>query len=251
MQKVLDQLRDLGAKPIETLTPAEARQQPSAADAVKALLTKEGKRTAPEPVGKVQDLSIPGEGGAAIPARTYTLKGNGPFPAILYIHGGGWVVADLDTYDSSARARANAANAIVLSTHYRQAPEHKFPSSHRDTFTAYQWLLKNTASLNADPDRIAVAGESVGSNMAVGVCIMARDKGLPLPIHQVLVYPVANNDFNTPSYLQNVDAKPLSRAAMQWFAQQEFNSPADGDSPLISLGPRLVEGSSVRFYHHR
>lgn len=103
MQAVLDQLTALGGKPIEKLSPAEARTQPTPADAVKALLKKQGRDTGPEPVAKVEDRSIKGPGGA-IPIRIYWPKGNGPFPAFLYIHGGGWVIANLDTYDAWARA---------------------------------------------------------------------------------------------------------------------------------------------------
>jgi len=243
MQKVLDQLQELGVKPIETLSPQEARQQPSPADAVKALLKKEGKSTAPEPVANVQNATYASGDGEKIPARIYTPKGNAPFPVVLYIHGGGWVIADLDTYDASARALANAAGAVVFSAHYRQAPEHKFPASHQDTFAAYEWLVKNAGQIQGDPSKIAVVGESAGGNMAAGICIMARDKKMPLPVHQVLVYPVANNDFNTPSYQLNAKAKPLSKPAMVWFAHQEFNSPADGDNPLISLVDRAsLEG---------
>lgn len=238
MQKVLDHLAKLGAKPIETLTPEQARQQPSPADAVKALLKEQGKSTAPEQIGSVKDITIPSPGGQPIPARVYMPQGQGPFPAILYIHGGGWVIADLDTYDASPRALANAAKAVVLSTHYRQAPEHRFPAAHQDTFAAYQWLHQNAAQLQADPARIAVVGESAGGNMAASISLMAREKNVPLPVHQVLVYPVANNDFNTPSYQENANAKPLNRAAMMWFAKHAFRTPQDGDSPMISLVDR-------------
>ena len=157
MQAVLDQLQQLGGKPIESLMPEEARKQPSPADAVKAILQSRGQSTAPEKVASVKNQTIPGVDGQ-IPVRIYTPKGEGPFPVIVYIHGGGWVIADLDTYDSSPRALANAANAVVVSTHYRLAPEHPFPASHDDAFTAYRWARDNATSFNGDPTRIAVAG---------------------------------------------------------------------------------------------
>ena len=106
MQAVLDQLSALGGRPIEQLTPQEARQQPTPADAVKALLKQRGQSIAPEAVAKVENKSITGAGGE-IPIRIYTPEGSGPFPVILYIHGGGWVIANLDVYDSSPRALAN------------------------------------------------------------------------------------------------------------------------------------------------
>src|SRR5690242_14809603 len=111
MQAVLDALASLGGKPIETLTPEEARRQPTPADAVKKVLQQQGKSTAPEPVANLQDRSIDGPGGP-VPIRVYWPMGGGPFPVLLYIHGGGWVIADLDTYDASARAMANAVQAV-------------------------------------------------------------------------------------------------------------------------------------------
>lgn len=234
MKAVLDQLTALGGKPIETLTPAEARQQPTPADAVKSLLQKQGKSTAPEEVGRVEDKKIPGPGGP-IAIRIYTPKGNGPFPLLLYIHGGGWVIADLNTYDSSPRAMANAAGAVVVSTDYRHAPEHKFPAAHEDVFAAYQWMLKNSSALQGDARKVAVLGESAGANMAIGVCLMARDKGIQIPGYQVLVYPVAQTGFDTASYKENAQAKPLNRAMMQWFFKYTLQSPADAKNPLLAL----------------
>lgn len=138
MQSILDKLAELGAKPVELLTVSQARTQPTVADAVKAVLTEQDKSTAPEPVASVKEDSFPGPAGN-IPVTVYTPQGSGPFPVVLYIHGGGWVIADRKVYDSSARALANAAGAIVVSTDYRQGPENRYPSAHDDTFAAYQW----------------------------------------------------------------------------------------------------------------
>lgn len=234
MQAVLDQLGALGGKPIEQLTPQEARQQPSPADAVKALLKKRDQSVAPEVVAHVENKSIPGPGGE-IPIRIYTPAGQGPFPVIVYIHGGGWVIADLDTYDSSPRALANAAHAVVVSTHYRMAPEHPFPASHEDVFAAYQWVRNHAGSFNGNPGRLAVVGESAGGNMAVGISLMARSQNLPLPVYQVLIYPVAGTNMNTPSYLENAKAKPLNKPMMQWFANHELPNPKDKEDPRIDL----------------
>ena len=235
MQAVLDELEALGAKPIESLTPQQARQQPTPADAVMALLKKQGKSSEPEKVGKVENREIKGPGGS-IPVRIYwPAGGKGPYPVVHYIHGGGWVIADLDVYDSSPRALANAARAIVVSSHYRQAPEHPFPAAHEDSFAAYQWVLANAQSLGGDPNRVAVAGESAGGNMAAAITLMARQKNLQMPVHQLLVYPVANYGFDTPSYEQNENAKPLSKDAMEWFFEHYLASEKDAESPLISL----------------
>ncbi|BCT91247.1 acetylhydrolase [Lysobacter helvus] len=234
MQAVLDQLAKLGGKPVETLTAVEARKQPSPADAVKALLESQGKPTTPEAVAKVENRTFPGPGGA-VPIRIYTPEGKGPMPVVLYIHGGGWVIADLDTYDASPRAIANAAKAIVVSTHYRQGPEHLFPAAHDDTLAAYEWLLKNAAKLGGDPKRIALVGESAGGNMAADIAIAARDKGLQAPLHQVLVYPVADKAMDSPSYLENANAKPLNKPMMEWFAKNYLGDPAKAADPRISL----------------
>jgi acetyl esterase len=234
MQAVLDQLQKLGAKPIESLTPAQARAQPSPADAVKAVLKAQGKPVTPEPVAKVQDSTFPGPGGP-VPIRIYTPKGSGPMPVILYIHGGGWVIANLDTYDASPRALANGANAIVVSTHYRQAPEHPFPAAHEDTLAAYKWVLANATKLGGDPKRVALVGESAGGNMAADIAIAARDQKLQAPVAQVLVYPVAGNDTSMPSYIENANAKPLSKAAMEWFIKYTFKDPKDAQDPRIDL----------------
>jgi len=241
MQAVLDQLQKLGGKPIESLTPEEARKQPSPADAVKALLQSQGKSTAPEPVASVKNQTIPGAGGQ-IPVRIYTPEGPGPFPVILYIHGGGWVIADLDTYDSSPRALANAVKAVVVSTHYRVAPEHPFPASHDDTFAAYKWVRTNARSFNGDPNRIAVAGESAGGNMAAVICLMAREQKVPLPVHQLLVYPVAGTDTTTPSFIENANAKPLNKAMMEWFGKHELPKPQDKLDPRIDLANANLRG---------
>jgi acetyl esterase/lipase len=241
MQAVLDQLKALGAQPIATLAPAQARQQPSPADAVRQVLEQRGASTDPEPVGNVENRSIPGPGGQ-IPVRIYTPQGNGPFPVILYIHGGGWVIADLDTYDASARALANAANAVVVSTHYRQAPENKFPAAHEDVWAAYQWTLQNAQQIGGDPRRVAVAGESAGGNLATNISIRARDEGVQLPVHQLLVYPVAGNDLNTPSYRENTAAAPLGRPGMIWFAEHTVRTPQDMEDPRINLLGANLQG---------
>ena len=216
MKVVLDKLAELGVKPIPTLTPEQARRQPTVADAVKAVLKDRGESTAPLPVGGVRDMSIPGPAGA-IAARVYTPQGNGPFPVVAYWHGGGWVIADIDTYDASARALCRNVGAVVVSCHYRQAPEHPFPAAEEDAFAAYLWVLANAASLGGDPQRVAVAGESAGGNLAAAVCLRARDEDIRLPVHQLLVYPVTGHDDDTPSYQAHADAKPLDKPMMEWF----------------------------------
>jgi acetyl esterase/lipase len=213
MQAVLDELAALHGKPIETLTPAEARRQPTPADAVKQLLAKQGKPTAPPPGVTLTNRTVPGAAGN-LPANIYTPAGAGPFPVIVYYHGGGWVIANKDVYDGGARALAMMANAVVISADYRQGPEHRFPAAHDDAVAVYEWTLKNAASVKGDPRRVALAGESAGGGLAVATAIAARDKKLQMPRAIVSVYPIAGSDTTTPSYVENATAKPLNRPMM-------------------------------------
>ena len=220
MRAVLEQLQKLGATPIATLSVEEARKQPSPADAVKALMKERGKEP-PAPKVKIENVTYPGPGGEQ-PARVYIpeskdtqAQGQKGLPVIVYYHGGGWVIADLDTYEASAQALARKANAIVVSVEYRHAPEHKFPAAHNDSFAAYQWVLKNAEKWGGDPQRVAVAGESAGGNLAINMALRARDEKVQMPVHMLLIYPVAGTDMTTPSYKENANAMPLSKDAMR------------------------------------
>ena len=204
---------------------------------MRRVLGERGQSTAPRPVPQVRDISIPTAAGP-IPARVYgpAARGSAPAPLIVYWHGGGWVIADLDTYDASARALQAETGAVVLSVHYRQAPEHKFPAAHEDAVAAYRWAVSNGArSLGADPNRVAVAGESAGGNLAINVAIAARDMRLPMPRHMALIYPVAGTDTNTPSYSENTATAPLSRAGMLWFVDKVTRSQADLQDPRLDV----------------
>ena len=227
MQAVLDALAKLGPKPLETLTPEEARKQPGPPDAVKAVLKAKGKGTDPEPVGGVKDVKFM-SGKVELPARVYTPKGDGPFPVLVYWHGGGFVIADIDAYDASCRALCNAANCLVVSCEYRHAPEHPHPAQGEDAFAAYQWVLKNAADWKGDTKRVAVGGESAGGNLAANVSIMARDKKVQAPVYQLLVYPVTDNNLDTDSYKAYADAKPLNMAMMKWFFAHTLGNQTPG-----------------------
>ena len=241
MQAVLDKLATLGGKPAESLSAEEARKQPSPADAVMAIL-KDSNKDAPETVGKIDNVTIELTSGD-IKGRIYKPTGDGPFPIIVYIHGGGWVIADLDTYDSSARALTKGANAIVVSVGYRLAPEHKFPAAHEDCYGAYQWVLKNGHRWGGNTKNVAVVGESAGGNLAAAVCIMAQAEGIMAPVYQVLIYPIADTRMDTPSYVENAKAKPLSAAMMKWFLDQTFAKPEDAsDSKVALLQAKTLKG---------
>ncbi|MCC3156762.1 alpha/beta hydrolase [Hymenobacter sp. 15J16-1T3B] len=238
MQAVIETLAGLGGKPIETLSAPEARQQPSPADAVMKLMQQNNIPMPPVTADTMSRVIMPG-----VKVRIYTPKNAaGPLPVVVYYHGGGWVIANLDTYDASVRGLVDQTGAIFVSVAYRQGPEHKFPTAHNDSFAAYQWALKNAASFKGDPARVAVAGESAGGNLACAVSMMARDKKVPLPKHQLLVYPIAGYDLNTPSYQKNAQAKPLNKPMMAWFFDKYLRSAADGKSPMIDLVHANLKG---------
>ena len=237
MKVVLDKLASLGGKPIETLSPEEARKQPSPAAAVMAIMKEKGMKV-PDYAGDIDDTTLK-LGDSEVKARIYTPKGDGPFPAVLYIHGGGWVIADIATYEASSRAVAIGTGAVVISTEYRKGPENKFPAAHNDTVGAYEYILGNAKKLKINPDKVAVMGESAGGNMAIDVCLAAKAKGLPMPVHQVLVYPVADVVAKTsPSLEENANAKPLNKATLGWFTKHYLNSEADGAD--IRMSPALA-----------
>lgn len=235
MQAVLNELAAFKAPPIETLSPQNAREAPLPGDAVVALLAKQGKTVAPEAVGDIAHKLINGMGDNQILLRIYTPKGSGPFPVIVYFHGGGWVIASLNAYDASARALTNAAKAVVVSVAYRQAPEHKFPAAVEDAYAAYRWVTENAASIHGDAKHVAVVGESAGGNLATVVSLLAKQRGDPLPVYQVLVYPVTQlMDTNTPSDQTYAAAKPLNKPMLDWFYGYYLPSKADAQNPYAS-----------------
>lgn len=244
MQTVLDSLALLGGKPIETLSPAQARLQPTVADAVKAVLTGQGKSTDPSllvPGVTSADREIPGAAGS-LPVRIYTPKTAGPYPVIVYFHGGGWVIADKDVYDGGARGLSQAANAVVVSVDYRRAPEAKFPAAWNDALAAYRWATTNAASLNGLP-KFALAGESAGGNLAIATAVSARDAGLPKPSAILAVYPVGQTgNLNTPSYVDSATAKPLNKAMIGWFVDKLFATPDDKMDPRVDLVHANLKG---------
>jgi acetyl esterase len=240
MRLVLQKLQELGAKPLGTQSVEETRKGPTPGDAANAVLRDQGKDPnailAQLNVSK-QDMSYPAGGGDQ-PIRIYTPQGEAPqggWPVIVYYHGGGWVIATIDTYEASAMALANKAQAIVASVEYRHAPEYKFPAAHEDAFLAYKWVMNNAAKWGGNPKNVAVAGESAGGNLAINTAIMARDRGEAAPRHMLLVYPVAGTSFDTPSYQENANAVPLSKPAMQWFFTNATSSPQDLQDPRLDL----------------
>lgn len=241
MAVVIEKLASYNAPPIVKLSAQEARKQPSPADAAMAVMTEHNIPMPPnntDTTGK----DIPVSGGQ-IHLRIYTPKtGKSSYPVIVYYHGGGWVIANLDTYNASAQGLANQAEAVVVSVAYRQAPENKYPTAHNDSYAAYEWTVKNAASIKGDTAKIAVVGESAGGNLAASVSMMARDKGIKLPVHEVLVYPIAGYDFTTASYKESDSTKPLNSGMMKWFFEKYLSNSSQGKGPMISLVSANLKG---------
>jgi acetyl esterase/lipase len=240
MLAVLEQFLSYETLPLPTLSPRQARMAPSITDAVQDLLKKNNVPPRPAQVDITQRLLPAGITPQSAPdgilVRIYKPKNAaGQLPVVVYYHGGGWVIGSLDVYEPSAKAISEKSGSIVVSVDYRLSPENKFPAAHEDAYAAYKWVKENAASIGGNPAKVAVAGESAGGNMAVTTALLARDRGLALPTHILSVYPVANNDLNTPSYNQYANAQPLNRPNIQYFVSNYFRTPADGDTPLISL----------------
>lgn len=220
---LLEQMEAAGAPPMSQLSPEEAR------------LTIDFSALAgePEEVGKIENRKIAGPGGE-IPVRIYTPKGEGPFPALVYYHGGGWVIGDLETVEVPCRLLTNLANCVVISVNYRLAPEHKFPAAADDSYAAVKWVAENAASIGVDPSRIAVGGDSAGGNLAAVVALMARDKGEISLAYQMLIYPVTNHSYATESYTENADGYLLTKDSMEWFWNHYLLNEEDGKNPYAS-----------------
>jgi len=187
----------------------------------------------PVEVAGAMDRTVPGPAGD-VPVRVYTPPGEGPFPALAYFHGGGFVIGGLDTHDRTCRELCLEAGCLVVSVDYRLAPEHPFPAAPEDCYAVTRWLAEQGASIGADPERLAVGGDSAGGNLATVVARMARDRGGPALRHQLLVYPVTDHAFDTDSYQENAEGYMLTRDMMRWFWGHYLADPSQGDDPLAS-----------------
>jgi acetyl esterase len=240
MKALLDQMVAAKVQSFHQMTPQAAREQ-------MARRTVGGE---PVPVASVEDRKIPGPNGE-IPIRIYTPEGTGPFGALVYFHGGGWVVGNIEMTDQPCRMITKAAGCVTVSVDYRLAPEYKFPAGAEDCYAATKWVMENSVALNCDPSRIAVAGTSAGANLAAAVALMARDRSTPKIAYQLLIYPATQRELDTPSHKQFATDGYyiLSRADMEWFWGHYLASDADAANPyacpaqaktLAGLPPALV-----------
>lgn len=223
-QAFLEQRAAAGEQPLETLTVEAAREQSLRL----SQLLGPG-----EEVAHVEDRVIAGPGGD-IPLRIYTPTGQGPLAILVYFHGGGWVIGSIETVDTTCRALANGVPCLVVSVDYRRAPEHKFPAAVEDAYWAAKWVAAEASSFKGDAGRLAVGGVSAGGNLAAVVARLARDRGTPRLIYQLLAVPVTNFDFDTPSYQANASGYGLTRSGMQWFWNHYLSTAVDGQQPDAS-----------------
>lgn len=243
MQAVLDQFAKFEATPIEELDYNAARNNPTLKNAVEEMAANSATvRTMnvampvlPEPVGQVKHITIPTTNGGALNARVFIPDTNDTnLPVIVYFHGGGWVIADLNVYEPSCRALCNAAEAIVVSVAYRQSPEAKYPAAVNDAYDAAQWIIQNAASIGGDSRRVAIAGESAGGNLATVACLKAKDEGGQLPVAQLLIYPVTDSSMSQPSYEENRSTQPLHSSMMTWFWNYYLESDAQKSEKYVA-----------------
>lgn len=238
MQAVIEEFMAFENPKVSNMSAFQFRNAKLPAEAVMGLLMKTGI----EPMEPKVDIShkvLPVGPEEGVLVRIYkplnNNNSNQNLPVIVYYHGGGWVIADLDTYEPSAIALATKANAIVVSVAYRQAPEHTFPAAHEDSFAAYKWVVENAAELGGDPNKIATAGESAGGNLAVAVPLMAKERGVKMPVHIVTVYPIADGDVQSPTYEKYAQAVPLNKGLMEWFFNKYAPNWESQEEDLIAL----------------
>jgi acetyl esterase len=226
-QLMLDRIAASGEPPLETLEVADARR----------IADERVIRTniAPEPVHAVREVQIAGH----LRLRIYTPSETRALPVLLYLHGGGWTVGNLDTHDPQCRRFANRAGCMVISVDYRLAPEHRFPAAVDDMLAAANWLAINAAAIGADPQRVAVAGDSSGGTLAATLGQLLRGRSDIRLRLQVLIYPGTDLRMVSPSYTRLGNGYFLTKTKMEWFIRNYLRSPADADDPRAS--PLLAE----------
>ena len=221
-QAMLEALAAEPGSPIVEMTPAQAREL------YRMMRPLNGDLA----VGEVLERRIPGSAGE-VPLRIYRPQAPGPHPVLVYFHGGGWVIGDLDTADAVGRDLCESAGCVVVSVDYRLAPEHRFPAAVDDSYAALEWAASHKDELGGS-GRLAVAGESAGGNLAAVLCLKARDQAGPPIDFQLLLYPVVDHDLTRPSYADNGTGYILETATMHWFWDHYCPDPASRNHPHAS-----------------
>lgn len=231
IQVLLEMMDENDAPPTHALTPEGAREQ----------FEQLTEQISAEDVDSMQDITIEGPGGD-LTLRLYRPETNreGPLPVLVFLHGGGFVIGNIDTHDNICCALANRAECLVVSVEYRLAPEHPFPAALEDTYAALEWVYEHIESMGGDPDRIALGGDSAGGNLTAGATLLSKDRNGPDAIHQLLVYPAVNTGevYEMESYEENADGYFLEATDMKWFGekyvQDEIHARNEYASPLLA-----------------
>lgn len=231
VEALIAQMAAQGAPAPESMTVAQNRAM---------LAELAGLSGEPEDVARTEDTTAPGPGGD-IPIRVYVPAGEGPrgesaLPTLVYYHGGGWVVGDIESHDGLCRALANRSGCVVASVDYRLAPEHRFPAAVDDAYAATVWAAEKIGDFGGDGTRLAVGGDSAGANLAAVVAQQAKSRGGPRISYQLLVYPATDRHDDSPSMHENVAGPLLSRAWIEWFLGCYLNSPDEGQDVRVSPG---------------
>ncbi|MEQ9520742.1 MAG: alpha/beta hydrolase [Parvibaculum sp.] len=221
---LLEMLAEAGGTPISQMAPEGARAMYAA--------MKDAYEVS---IGKVEDQVIAGPGGD-LPVRLYTpvAAGGGALPALVFFHGGGWVIGDLDTHDALCRTLANESGCKVVAVDYRLAPEHRCPAAAEDAYAAVAWVEEKGSSLGIDVNAIGVAGDSAGGNLAAVVCQMAKAKKGPQIRHQLLIYPVTDTKTDTASYQAFGEGFFLEKQTMDWFIDHYVGPDGDPTDPVVA-----------------
>jgi len=215
---MLQQMEELGGPALNEMSPDEGR----------AMYLAMNAETSKQELPQVSDAAADG-----IPIRIYRPELDLVLPCLVYFHGGGWVIGDLETHDAPCRLLAKQANCVVIAVDYRRAPEHPFPAALDDCYSALQWVQSKSDSLLINASKIAVGGDSAGGNLAACVCLKARDDSGPGIVHQLLVYPATDASMKTKSYVENGDGYMLTRDSMIWF-WNHYVGEDHRDNPLAS-----------------
>lgn len=226
VQGLLEEFEAQGLPPFDQMSVSQAR------DVAGAFRDLQGE---PEEVGEIRDILVPGPAGN-LPVRVYHPSPGTPLPLLIYYHGGGWVIGNIEVVDKPARALANASQCVVAATQYRLAPETKFPGPVEDCYAVTSWLAEHAGEVGADAGKLVVGGDSAGGNLAAAVALMSRDRGGPEIAYQLLIYPVTAPARGTQfdSYRDNADGYLLTRGSMEWFWDHYLASPEDGNNPYAS-----------------
>jgi acetyl esterase len=223
-EKFLELREEVGVLPYDSVTP----------DAARRLAREQMATDSPAiDVAKVRNFEIPGPNGS-VPVRAYEPEINTKVPVIIFFHGGGWVVNDLETHDSMCRQLTSEGQFITISVDYCRAPEHPFPQPLEDCYAAVEWVEQNVSHIGGNPEQLAVVGDSAGGNLAASTALLARDRNGPDISHQVLLYPVTNYDFGTESYEERGEGYIATKQSMISYWNQYLPSEIHGANKYAS-----------------